>query len=359
MNAQAAPAAEPVVRAEGVRKSFGENVVLDGIDLSVAAGETLVVIGPSGSGKSTLLRCVNLLEPIDSGRIWLEGEEITGKGVKVSQIRQRIGIVFQQFNLFPHLKAIDNVTLAARRVRHMSRRDAEQRALELLTRVGLEEKAQQHPHQLSGGQQQRVALARALVYEPPVILLDEPLSNLDAKLREEARAWLRQLIVALDLSALCVTHDQVEAMAIADKIVLLNGGEIEQEGTPAELYEKPRTLFAAEFMGSNNRLTGISAGAGKLKIGGEIIEGAAHGKIEPNAPTTGVIRLERMRVAESPGPNRLKMELKTQMYLGERFELVFAREKLLVRAYAEKKLTEGAHYVEFPRDALWIFAGER
>ena len=141
MNAQAAPAAErPVVRAEG-SKSFGENVVLDGIDLSVAAGETLVVIGPSGSGKSTLLRCINLLEPIDSGRIWLEGEEITGKGVKVAQIRQRIGIVFQQFNLFPHLKAIDNVTLAARRVRHMPRREAEARALELLDRVGLEDKA--------------------------------------------------------------------------------------------------------------------------------------------------------------------------------------------------------------------------
>ena len=126
MNAQAAvPEAEPVVRAEGVHKSFGENVVLDGIDLSVSAGETLVVIGPSGSGKSTLLRCINLLEPIDSGRIWLEGEEITAKGVKVAQIRQRIGIVFQQFNLFPHLKAIDNVTLAARRVRHMSRREAD------------------------------------------------------------------------------------------------------------------------------------------------------------------------------------------------------------------------------------------
>src|SRR5215217_5989514 len=137
MNAQAASAAEPVVRAEGVRKSFGENVVLDGIDLSVSSGETLVVIGPSGSGKSTLLRCINLLEPIDSGRIFLEGEEITRKGAKVAAIRQRIGIVFQQFNLFPHLKAIDNVTLAARRVRKMPRREAEKRGLELLARVGL------------------------------------------------------------------------------------------------------------------------------------------------------------------------------------------------------------------------------
>jgi iron(III) transport system ATP-binding protein len=268
--------------------------------------------------------------------------------------KRGLGLVFQSYALWPHRTVFDNVAYGLK-LRGVSADEKQRRVEAALAQIGLAHLAARYPHQLSGGQQQRVALARALVYEPPVILLDEPLSNLDAKLREEARAWLRQLIVALDLSALCVTHDQVEAMAIADKIVLLNGGEIEQEGTPAELYEKPRTLFAAEFMGSNNRLTGISAGAGKLKIGGEIIEGAAHGKIEPNAPATGVIRLERMRVAESPGPNRLKMELKTQMYLGERFELVFAREKLLVRAYAEKKLTEGAHYVEFPRDALWIF----
>ena len=148
-----------MVRLESVKKSFGDLVVLDGIDLTVDQGEVLVVIGPSGSGKSTLLRCVNLLEPIDSGRIFLEGEEITAKRVDVSGVRQRIGIVFQQFNLFPHLQAIDNVTLAARRVKHIPRREAEKRAHELLARVGLDEKAKQYPHQLSGGQQQRVAIA--------------------------------------------------------------------------------------------------------------------------------------------------------------------------------------------------------
>ena len=136
----------PLVQAEAIHKSFGENVVLDGIDLEVAAGEALVVIGASGSGKSTLLRCINLLEPIDGGRIFLEGQEITAKGAKVASIRQRIGIVFQQFNLFPHLKAIDNVTLAARRVRKMPRREAENKAHELLSRVGLDEKAKQYPH---------------------------------------------------------------------------------------------------------------------------------------------------------------------------------------------------------------------
>ncbi|MEX2646405.1 MAG: amino acid ABC transporter ATP-binding protein, partial [Gaiellaceae bacterium] len=173
---------DPIVRCRQVRKSFGDNLVLDGIDLGVDAGEVLVVIGASGSGKSTLLRCINLLEPLDSGQIFFEGQEITGKGVDVSAIRQRIGIVFQQFNLFPHLTALDNLTLAARRVRKIPRREAEQRARELLARVGLEEKAGQHPHQLSGGQQQRVAIARALMMDPHVMLFDEVTSALDPEL---------------------------------------------------------------------------------------------------------------------------------------------------------------------------------
>ena len=346
--------AELTVHKLGLR--LGENEILRGVSMSVPRGKVVALLGPSGSGKTTLLRAVAGLEKPHTGSIRIGERTLydSGNGTDLPAEKRGLGLVFQSYALWPHRTVFDNVAYGLK-LRGVSAGEKKRRVEAALAQIGLAHLAARYPHQLSGGQQQRVALARALVYEPPVILLDEPLSNLDAKLREEARAWLRQLIVALDLSALCVTHDQVEAMAIADKIVLLNGGEIEQEGTPAELYEKPRTLFAAEFMGSNNRLTGISAGAGKLKIGGEIIEGAAHGKIEPNAPATGVIRLERMRVAESPGPNRLKMELKTQMYLGERFELVFAREKLLVRAYAEKKLTEGAHYVEFPRDALWIF----
>jgi polar amino acid transport system ATP-binding protein len=170
------------VRLVGVRKSFGDNLVLDGIDLAVDAGEVLVVIGPSGSGKSTLLRCVNLLEPVDAGRIFLEGEEITARGTDRSAIRQRIGIVFQQLNLFPHLRVIDNITLAARRVRRVPRAQAEKRAHELLATVGLEAKAREYPHQLSGGQQQRVAIARALMMEPHVMLFDEVTSALDPEL---------------------------------------------------------------------------------------------------------------------------------------------------------------------------------
>ncbi|MBA2331192.1 MAG: amino acid ABC transporter ATP-binding protein, partial [Actinobacteria bacterium] len=191
--ADGANGANPVVRVEGVRKSFGTNLVLDGVDLSVAAGEALVIIGRSGSGKSTLLRCINLLEPIDDGRILLEGDQITGKGVDVSRVRQRIGMVFQQFNLFPHLTAIDNVTLAARKIRKLSRAQAEVRARVLLKTVGLEEKADHHPHQLSGGQQQRVAIARALMMEPHVMLFDEVTSALDPELVGEVLIVMRDL----------------------------------------------------------------------------------------------------------------------------------------------------------------------
>jgi ABC-type polar amino acid transport system ATPase subunit len=248
MNAQAAaPEAEAVVRAEGVRKSFGENVVLDGIDLSVSAGETLVVIGRSGSGKSTLLRCINLLEPIDSGRIWLEGEEITAKGVKVAQIRQRIGIVFQQFNLFPHLKAIDNVTLAARRVRHMSRREAESRAFELLESVGLQDKAQQHPHQLSGGQQQRVAIARALMMEPRVVLFDEVTSALDPELVGEVLVVMRDL-AQTGMTMVVVTHEMQFAREVGDRLIFMDDGRIVEEGVPTKVLDRPNEERTKRFL---------------------------------------------------------------------------------------------------------------
>src|SRR4051794_22931115 len=243
----AARGAESVVRAEGVRKSFGENLVLDGVDLSVAAGETLVVIGPSGSGKSTHLRCINLLEPIDSGRIWLEGEEITGKGVKVAQIRQRIGIVFQQFNLFPHLRAIDNVTLAARRVARIPKKEAEQRAHELLKRVGLDDKARSYPHQLSGGQQQRVAIARALMMRPHVMLFDEVTSALDPELVGEVLVVMRDL--ARDgMTMLVVTHEMQFARDVGDHLIFMDEGKIVEQGHPIEVLDHPKTERTQRFL---------------------------------------------------------------------------------------------------------------
>jgi ABC-type polar amino acid transport system ATPase subunit len=237
----------PMVRLEGVRKSFGDNLVLDGIDLSVGQGEVLVVIGPSGSGKSTLLRCVNLLEPIQAGRVFLEGEEITRRGANVSAIRQRIGIVFQQFNLFPHLTALDNLTLAARRIRKMPRREAERRAHELLASVGLEEKAGQHPHQLSGGQQQRVAIARALMMQPHVMLFDEVTSALDPELVGEVLVVMRDL-AREGMTMLIVTHEMQFAREVGDRVVFMDGGKIVEEGVPRDVLDNPREERTRQFL---------------------------------------------------------------------------------------------------------------
>jgi len=326
----------------------------------VPAGQVVALLGPSGSGKTTLLRAIAGLETPYRGSIAI-GDRVffdAARGVELPAEQRGLGLVFQSYALWPHRTVFDNVGYGLK-LRGVSAAEIKTRVEKTLSQIGLGHLAARYPHQLSGGQQQRVAIARALVYEPPVILLDEPLSNLDAKLREEARAWLRTLIVTLGLSAIHVTHDQVEAMAIADRIVLLDAGLIAQEGPPTALYNEPATLFAAEFMGSNNRLDGklaeSSGGRAMIELFGERLSGIARTKAAAGGKATGIIRIERVRCASSPGPNRLKMELKAPMYLGERWELVFARETLSVRAYASAPLEPGEHYVEFPTEALWVF----
>ncbi|HVD26351.1 MAG TPA: amino acid ABC transporter ATP-binding protein [Gaiellaceae bacterium] len=251
-----ATADSPMIRLESVVKSFGDLRVLDGIDLEVALGDVLVVIGPSGSGKSTLLRCVNLLEPIDSGRIYLEGQEITAKGTDVSQIRQRVGIVFQQFNLFPHLKAIDNVTLATRRVKHVKRDRAEKRAHELLAQVGLEEKAQSYPHQLSGGQQQRVAIARSLAMNPHVMLFDEVTSALDPELVGEVLVVMRDL-ARTGMTMMVVTHEMQFAREVGDRLVFMDEGRIVEEGKPRDVLDHPSQERTRRFLRRTTLLTSL------------------------------------------------------------------------------------------------------
>jgi polar amino acid transport system ATP-binding protein len=245
----------PIIRLEGVRKSFGDNLVLDGIDLEVASGEVLVVIGPSGSGKSTLLRCVNLLEPIQDGRIFFEGEEITRKGADVSALRARIGIVFQQFNLFPHLTVMDNLTLAARRIRKLPRAEAESRARELLDVVGLPEKAGQHPHQLSGGQQQRVAIARALMMSPKVVLFDEVTSALDPELVGEVLVVMRDLARGHGTTMLVVTHEMLCARVVGDRVIFMDDGKIVEQGRPADVLDNPREERTRRFLRRSLQLT--------------------------------------------------------------------------------------------------------
>jgi ABC-type polar amino acid transport system ATPase subunit len=245
--AAATSGATPVVQLEGVRKSFGDHLVLDGIDLEVTAGEVLVIIGASGSGKSTLLRCVNLLEPVSEGRIFFEGEEITGKGADVSEVRRHIGIVFQQFNLFPHLKVIDNLTLAPRRIHRVPRRQAEERARQLLERVGVAEKAGQHPHQLSGGQQQRVAIARALMMEPHVMLFDEVTSALDPELVGEVLLVMKDLADS-GMTMLVVTHEMQFAREVGDHLIFIDEGRVVEQGRPADVLDRPQEERTRRFL---------------------------------------------------------------------------------------------------------------
>jgi polar amino acid transport system ATP-binding protein len=247
------PVAVPALRIRQVHKRFGDNHVLRGIDLEVAAGEVVTIIGRSGSGKSTLLRCVNLLERVDAGSIWLGDEEITRDGVDVPRVRQRVGMVFQQFNLFPHLRVLDNVALAARRVRKLPREVAELRAQQLLARVGLAAKARQYPHQLSGGQQQRVAIARALMMEPRVMLFDEVTSALDPELVGEVLLAMRDL-AASGMTMLVVTHELQFARGVGDRLVFVDEGRIVEQGLPHDVLDRPRDERTRRFLRRSLRL---------------------------------------------------------------------------------------------------------
>ena len=224
---------------EGLRKSFGKLEVLRGIDLTVDEHEVVCLIGASGSGKSTLLRCVNLLEPIDAGRIVVEGQEITAQGVDVNAIRRRIGIVFQSFNLFPHMSVIDNVTLAPRKVLGRSPRVAEAEAVALLERFGLADKQAEFPDRLSGGQQQRVAIVRALAMQPDILLLDEVTSALDPELVAEVLEVIRELATA-GMTMVIATHEMGFARDIADRVCFLDAGRILEQGPPEALFGAPR-----------------------------------------------------------------------------------------------------------------------
>ena len=238
---------DEALRIEGVHKSFGKLEVLRGIDLVLAEHEVVCLIGASGSGKSTLLRCVNLLEPIAAGRIVVGGVEITARGVDVDVVRRGIGIVFQSFNLFPHMTVLENVTLAPRKARRLSRSEADTDATRLLERFGLADKRDEYPDRLSGGQQQRVAIARALAMEPQLLLLDEVTSALDPELVAEVLDVIREL-AAGGMTMLIATHEMGFARDVAHRVCFLDAGRILEEGPPEQLFGAPREERTQQFL---------------------------------------------------------------------------------------------------------------
>ncbi|NHZ62654.1 ABC transporter ATP-binding protein [Massilia genomosp. 1] len=335
------------------------NQILKGVSMHLQRGEVVALLGPSGSGKTTLLRAVAGLESPKSGTIDI-GERRVFDGARKFEMaaeHRSLGLVFQSYALWPHKTVFDNVAYGLT-LRKMGKSDIETKVKEVLGQLGLGHLGERFPHQLSGGQQQRVAIARALVYNPPVILLDEPLSNLDAKLREEARAFLRELIVRLGLSALMVTHDQGEAMAISDRILLLNNGRIEQQGSPQSMYETPETLFTAEFMGSNNRLQGqvvaASDGALTVLVDGVSMRGTARGA-RIGGEATPLIRVEDVKISARQVDNALELPLLTCMYLGDRWECLFKRADFSLRAYSKYRLEAGSYWLHMPPEKLWVF----
>ncbi|MCB0137103.1 MAG: amino acid ABC transporter ATP-binding protein [Caldilineaceae bacterium] len=229
---------DPILRIEDVHKSFGATQVLKGFSLTIQPQEVLVLVGPSGSGKSTLLRCINLLSPPTSGKIWLEAEEITAPGVNQDRVRQRIGMVFQDFNLFTHLTALGNVMIGLSKVRKMSKKEAHDLAMLELERVGLVERADHYPAQLSGGQKQRVAIARALGMDPHIMLFDEPTSALDPELTGEVLEVMQQLAEE-GMTMIVVSHEMGFARQVASRIVFMEGGVVVEQGPPQQMFDNP------------------------------------------------------------------------------------------------------------------------
>jgi putative spermidine/putrescine transport system ATP-binding protein len=270
------------VRLEGLSRHYGPVVALDHLDLTLAPGELIALLGPSGCGKTTTLRLLAGLEDADTGRVVVGGRDVT----HVSAAKRDMGMVFQAYSLFPHMTVRQNVAFGLR-LRKVSADRRDKRALEMLDLVGLVTQAERYPHQLSGGQQQRVALARALAIEPQVLLLDEPLSALDAKVRAQLRDEIRRIQLEVGITTLFVTHDQEEALAIADRVGVMRDGRLEQLAPPTEVYSRPATSFVAEFVGLSNRLPG------EVKGGEVLVRGITLPLVERDVPGGQVVALVR------------------------------------------------------------------
>ena len=310
------------IRLEQLVKSFGEVVAVDGIDVDMPEGEFFTIVGPSGCGKTTTLRMIAGFERPTSGRILLDGSDVA----QVPPHRRNVNTVFQSYALFPHLDVAGNVAFGLRYAKQVRREARRRLVADALAMVQLEGFEQRKPGQLSGGQQQRVALARALVLRPRVLLLDEPLGALDARLRKDLQVELKALQSELGITFVFVTHDQEEALTMSDRIAVMNGGHVEQAGTPQTIYEEPATVFVADFLGVSNMISAEAApaagGCCALRIGERTLE-ARTGAVDARGEVKAMIRPERVRVEAygQEGPNRLPGMIEHAVFLGSFREL--------------------------------------
>ncbi|WP_374442971.1 ABC transporter ATP-binding protein [Stella sp.] len=357
------------VRIQGLVKRFGPVVAVDHIDLTIADGEFLTLLGPSGCGKSTTLAAVAGLDRPDEGSIRV-GATVFFDGATGAYLppeRRNCGLVFQSYALWPHMTVAENCAypLKLRRIRSAERQARVEEALAL---VEMQPYAGRYPHQLSGGQQQRVALARTLVYRPTILLLDEPLSNLDAKLRERARTWLAQITKKVGLTTIYVTHDQIEALALSDRIAVMREGRIAQLDAPRVIYEQPSDPFVADFIGSSNFIKGTAEGvtgdALRIRLdGGHTIELGLRPGISSGQRVTVAIRPERIAVL-APGEtapaegSQLQAKIADRSYLGSRWMYHLEIGPTVLRVETARELPLGDVVLHVPPGAALVFAGE-
>ena len=313
------------IRLSNLVKRFDRTEAVAGMSLTVESGQAVALLGPSGCGKTTTLKCIAGLEDPTAGEIHIGGQLVAGKNVSLPPEKRDIGMVFQSYALWPHMTVFGNVAYPLE-VRGFARAEVRAKVQATLELVGLSGFDQRLPAQLSGGQQQRVAVARGIVARPKILLFDEPLSNLDAKLRAHMRGELKAILSQLGVTAVYVTHDRTEAMAICDRIVLMNEGQIVQQGTPEELFARPASLFAADFMGGGNFLAATVVRPGEVDCHGQLVRCQLPAGAQPGDTVTLVLRGELLRLSPTvvEGDNCWPVSIRQRLYLGARAEYVVA-----------------------------------
>ena len=344
---------------ENIQKWLGGSHILKGCSFTAEKGSLTALLGSSGSGKTTLLRAVAGLNQPEIGRVAVGEDIVFDSEQKIAQPPEarNIGFVFQSYALWPHRTVRENVGYGLK-LRNIDSAEIKKQVDDIIGRIGLSHLADRYPDQLSGGQQQRVAICRALVYKPRVLFMDEPMSNLDAKLREEARYWIRNLIRELEICAILVTHDQSDALAAADSILLLEHGQIVQEGSPSEIYSEPASFYAADFMGANNVIYGTVSRNGDVIAGnGWSFNGRVMGSngLLSNGKARAVIRVEQLSVTKESTENAIELDLVDNIYLGDHWEYRLERGDLKLKAHGASAMPIGKVWVKAPQESVWLY----